>query len=434
MNAKKPRRQEMQKSEEGKTRTWTSWLLGFLAILLFAPISKSAPIIKDGDVIAICGDSITEQKQYSVFIEDYLTMCQPNTVRTMQFGWGGETSWGFLARMDFDVLPYKPTLATTCYGMNDGGYAPLSSERGQRYLEAMEDIVERFKSTGARVLVGSPGVVDSDTFRRNDPGLSKMYNENLAQLRDIDREIATRDGCAFADVHSTMMDAMVKAKAEFGGAYHVAGGDGVHPQANGHLVMAYAFLKSMGFDGDIGTITIDLGNGTATASDGHTIDSATAGEVTVTSKRYPFCFFGEAKDPAATRGMIRFIPFNHDLNRLTLKVENAGGEMYRVTWGATTREFTGRQLSEGINLAAEFLDNPFSQQFTEVEKAIRLKQTFETQAFKNVMPVLREAMPEDKETVAKVVAGIDAKHREKSAAIRELVKPVTHTIKIEQVK
>src|SRR5436190_6160292 len=98
--------------------------------------TKKQPLLEKGDLLAICGDSITEQKLYSVFIEDYLLMCRPDlNVRSMQFGWGGETSWGFLARMENDVLRFKPTIATTCYGMNDGGYAALSQERGNHYRQ-----------------------------------------------------------------------------------------------------------------------------------------------------------------------------------------------------------------------------------------------------------------------------------------------------------
>src|SRR5205823_14059162 len=56
--------------------------------------STDQPLVKNGDLVAIVGDSITEQKLYSVFIEDYLLMCKPagKDVKTMQFGWGGESS------------------------------------------------------------------------------------------------------------------------------------------------------------------------------------------------------------------------------------------------------------------------------------------------------------------------------------------------------
>ena len=73
-----------------------------LAILLcIVTPCVAEPVLKPNDSLAICGDSITEQKLYSAFIEDYLLMCQPvRGVETMQFGWSGETSWGFVARMD----------------------------------------------------------------------------------------------------------------------------------------------------------------------------------------------------------------------------------------------------------------------------------------------------------------------------------------------
>ena len=53
--------------------------------------------LKAGDYVAVIGDSITEQKQYSVFIEAYLTLCKPAAdLRQTQFGWGGETAPGSL--------------------------------------------------------------------------------------------------------------------------------------------------------------------------------------------------------------------------------------------------------------------------------------------------------------------------------------------------
>ena len=50
--------------------------------------------------------------------------------------------------------------------------------------------------------------------------------------------------------------AMSAAKEKFGNDYDVCGRDGVHPGPNGHLLMAYAFLKGLGLDGNLATITI----------------------------------------------------------------------------------------------------------------------------------------------------------------------------------
>src|SRR5687767_12138893 len=146
-----------------------------LILVCFAPSqARAQEALKKGDFVAICGDSITEQKLYSVYMQNYLLMCKPAGVegdlRAMQFGWSGETSWGFLQKMPKEALRFKMTVATTCYGMNDGGYAPLSEERAKKYRDAMTGIVKSFKDHGVRfIVVGSPGCVDTETFQRNDP-------------------------------------------------------------------------------------------------------------------------------------------------------------------------------------------------------------------------------------------------------------------------
>ena len=79
----------------------------------------------------------------------------------------------------------------------------------------------------------------------------------MKHLAEIDRKLAADAGMPFADVHDPIIEVMKKAKAANGETYHVCGGDGVHPDNNGQLVMAYAFLKGLGLDGQIGTITVD---------------------------------------------------------------------------------------------------------------------------------------------------------------------------------
>ena len=69
-----------------------------LSFALTCAVSFAAETgLKPGDMVAVCGDSITEQKQYSVYIEDYLLMCQPAAnLHAAQFGWGGEKASGLL--------------------------------------------------------------------------------------------------------------------------------------------------------------------------------------------------------------------------------------------------------------------------------------------------------------------------------------------------
>ena len=144
----------------------------FLVGLFTAPFSGLAGdlTLKKGDRVAIVGDSITEQKQDSKFIELYLLACVPELeLTTFQFGWSGERAPGFADRMENDFVPWHPTVVTTCFGMNDGGYRPFDKGIGATYEAGDRRIQTRCKELGARMIVGGPGPVDSETWRATEP-------------------------------------------------------------------------------------------------------------------------------------------------------------------------------------------------------------------------------------------------------------------------
>src|SRR5580693_9318817 len=97
----------------------------FAGLYVVKPPQPKGPVLRAGDRLAICGDSITEQKMYSRIMETYLTVALPElNISTRQYGWSGEQASGFLNRMTNDVLRFNPKVATTCYGMNDFHYRP----------------------------------------------------------------------------------------------------------------------------------------------------------------------------------------------------------------------------------------------------------------------------------------------------------------------
>jgi lysophospholipase L1-like esterase len=422
----------------GKLLAGTALSLTTFTSFAAAQQAPATGSLQNGDYVAVVGDSITEQKQYSAYIEDYLLMCQPaKGLHVTQFGWSGETSWGFASRMANDMLSFHCNVATTCFGMNDGGYSPESDEKRKHYHDAQTDIVQQMKKGGVRfIVVGSPGCVDSYAFRNGNHALAEMYNKTLGEERDIAKTVAQEQGVAFADVFGPMVDVMQKAEAKYGIHYSIAGGDGVHPDANGHLIMAYAFLKGLGCNGDVGTITVDLSLGKAEGTDGHVVKSVNNGAVEIESSRYPFCFFGDdLKSTGSTRGMLEFLPFNADLNRFTLVVKNApAGKKLKVTWGSKSKSFTAEELASGINLAAEFLDNPFCDAFHHVDEVVRNQQNFETPLVKQLihdLPTYRNIVPAETDSINRIAAELIKKDQGLVDASAVAVKPVTHTIKIE---
>jgi lysophospholipase L1-like esterase len=397
------------------------------------------PVLEKGDRLAIVGDSITEQKQYSRFIEDYLLACTPELgLQIFQFGWSGERAPGFANRMDNDLVPWKPSVVTTAFGMNDGSYQPYTDAIGKTYEDGTREIQDRMKAIGARMVVGGPGPVDFDSWKKDMPDDDKMYNDNLGKLSEIAGKLASERGFVFANLHPLMMDVMAKAKEANGEAYHVCGGDGVHPGANGHLVMAYTFLKALGVDGDIGTITVDMKDG-ATGSAGHRIVSAKAGEVQVESTRYPFCFYGGEKDPNGTRSILPFLPFNDELNRYMLVVKNLDAAQAEVTWGSVSKTFSKAQLGKGINLAAEFIENPFVAPFQNLDRAVAAKQAFETQMIKRMVTnfrPMRELFKDDPdagELLDTLYQKLASKQGGMQEVARKSVVPVTHKLTIRAV-
>lgn len=99
---------------------------------------------------------------YSRIIETYLTACLPELdVTVRQYGWGGETAEGFKNRMVNDALRFKPTIATTCYGMNDHKYRAYDEANGQWYRTNQIAIVKAFKAAGARMVLARRVALDA---------------------------------------------------------------------------------------------------------------------------------------------------------------------------------------------------------------------------------------------------------------------------------
>ncbi|HOX04808.1 MAG TPA: GDSL-type esterase/lipase family protein [Planctomycetota bacterium] len=339
--------------------------------------------LKEGDIVALCGDSITSAGAYPLFMEMYQLVCRPEPKATLlNFGRWGETARQFPPVMDKDVLPAKPTVATICYGMNNCRSGKVMAEAGAKGWADGEilAVVKKFREAGVRVIVlASPGCIDSTHFTLSQsappqPGPIEATQKNLSMLRDEAKRLAAAEGLVFADMHTPMVEVMAKAKEKYGTGYAFAGGggDGVHPGRAGHLVMAWVMLKALGYDGEIGTITVDLAQGgKAEASAGHKVLSAAAGSVELESARYPFCFLSDPNRPKedksanATTTVADLFPFNQDLNRLTLVVKGGTGRL-KVTWGTQSKEFEAAALEKGVNLAAEFMDNPFRGPFAKV--------------------------------------------------------------------
>jgi len=334
--------------------------------------------------------------------------------------------------------------------MNDHGYRPYEEQIGVKYRSNSTAIIEAFKANGVRPIQGSPGCVGKvPGWVKSVNGTVRDLNLNLCKLRNIGIAIAEQEQVGFADVFWPMFTAGFEAQKRYATNYAIAGTDGVHPGWAGHGVMAYAFLKSFGLDGEIGTFTIDLKADRAELSAGHELLSCKNGEVQIRSSRYPFCAIGKTNRDDSIRSAMTLAPFNQELNRLTLKLKNAPAKNYKVTWGDESKIYSARQLAKGVNLADDFTVNPFSKAFAEVDKAVAYKQAYETKQIKSIFHGLGEYKSADaiKDNEVKRLYALRkedgkwdkdqlASETEKTRAplaqaLKDSFVSVTHTIKIE---
>ncbi|MDP4591613.1 MAG: SGNH/GDSL hydrolase family protein [Opitutales bacterium] len=391
-----------------------------------------APLLQKGDRLAICGDSITEQKMYSLLMEAYIVAARSDLhVTVRQYGWSGEQAGGFLRRMDNDVLRFKPTIATTCYGMNDFRYVPKDDAIAATYRANQTAVVRKFKEAGVRVVLGSSGTIHSvPPWVKTAKGTWQELNLALLDFRNIGIEVAQAEQVAFADVYWPMLVKGHQARAKYGEGFKLEGNDGVHPGWAGHVVMATAFLEGLGLRGDVGQIDVDLATGQANARYGQRIMKAEGGVVSLRSFRIPASFEpGDVTKDGTIAAGVALADFQKKLNRLTLRVAGAKTAQVKVTWGDVAKIFTAAELAKGVNLAAEFPQNPTSPAFAKIWKAVAEKQAYETKQIKTLF-----RSKEAKADMEAVVKSSQVEFDRLAAALQATLKPVDSTLKVEAVR
>jgi lysophospholipase L1-like esterase len=384
--------------------------------------------LRKGDRLAICGDSITEQKQYSLLIESYLTACLPELeITCRQYGWSGEQAGGFLKRMENDVLRFKPTLATTCYGMNDFRYVPYDESIAKEYRANQTAVVRLFKQSGCRVILGSSGIIDSvPHWVKSAKGTQQDLNLALSRFRNITVETAVSEGTGFADVYRPMLLADLTTKRQFGPEFKVAGKDGVHPGWAGQVIMAYAYLKAMGIDGNLGSITWDAASDKATGEGGHAVTACSGGNLSILSEKLPFSPGpGEPANDNSIRAGLALVPFDSELNRLTLKITNPKAAAYQVTWGTVSKRYPAAELAAGISLSRDFDNHPLVPAFQAIWNAASAKQSYETRQIKTLVHG-----PEGAADMEGTFAVTEKARDKLVAGLQSVRKPVAHEISI----
>jgi len=240
-------------------------VLAFPERLLAA--ERSDFFFRDGDRVVMIGDSITEQRLYSNYVEMWTVTRFPAWKLTFRnVGIGGDTSTGGNKRFQRDVVRFKPTAMTVDFGMNDGGYGGFNQGRFDAYFKGLQGMADQAKEAKIRTAWVTPQPLDNA-----DPGKDALkappYNETLERFsKEGVEEIAKKNEGLFVDQFHPYLMVLNKARGEEDPYKRITGGDAVHPGGPGQALMAASILKGLSFPTLVASIEIDAGKASATAT------------------------------------------------------------------------------------------------------------------------------------------------------------------------
>ncbi len=349
-----------------KIIVFTSSLL--LIFCLFAKAQDNRPF-KEGDRIVFDGNSITHGGHYHSYVWLYYMTHFPNRrIQIFNCGIGGDVAGDMYKRIGSDVFSKKPTVIFLTFGMNDAGYyeylkpnagelAAKNVAKSYRDYQKMENRLKAY--TGARKVIMSSSPFDETAKLKS----TVFPGKNKAMLRiDSFQEASARQNhWGFVDL-SRPMTAINLREQKTDPSFTLEGQGRIHPDDDGHLVMAYLILKQQGLAGkDVADINIDAGGKKVNKSVNCSISQLKISPDTLQfnylarSLPYPVDTlvrgWGEIKPASAA---LSVIPFMKEFDYELLVVKDLPGTKYLLTIdGQKIGTWSSVSLEKGINLAEQ---------------------------------------------------------------------------------
>ena len=373
------------------THTMKTTISAALALAALAANGLAAEpefALHDGDRVVLLGDSITEQKLYTTYLEAYtLTRFPKQKFAFFGRGWGGDTSW--LRMRSFpdekalhaaegdaqqklieasvddplkrDVVDVKPTLVMINFGMNDHNYEPFREDIFKTYVRSQTHLTKSLLKNGARVVLLTPQPIEN---RSGNPA-ADARNQSLNKFAAGLKEVAAKEGATFVNQFAPYLAIMQREHALDVNA-SIGGGDEIHPGPAGHTLMASIILQQLNAPALVSSAELDV------AAD-QSAKLVNAAKCAVTNVKYQKnkLQFDRADEclpmPVDERAMaaLKLAPVLDALNRYELKVTGLPADRYDIMIdGEFATTLTKQELAKGWNLAVSA--GPISKQARDV--------------------------------------------------------------------
>lgn len=349
--------------------TFCCYIISFFVLFFNGALGYGQQVspFKQGDRVVFLGNSITDGGHYHSYIWlYYMTRFPKMDVMFLNAGIGGDKASDMVKRLDGDVFSKRPTVLVGTFGMNDSGYFEyngpdadkFADEKVKESFDAFKQMEARFKGlAGTRiVLVGSSPYDETAQIEGNVP----FKNKNKAMLRIVDfqKQSATVNKWEFFDFN-TSMTALNKQFQQQEPSFTLCGSDRIHPDNDGHMVMAYLFLKAQGWGGKkVAGMTVDAESKRATK-----VENCQLSNIKKTTTGISFDYLAEALPypmDTVARGWgskksqfmaTKVIPFINEMNQELLVVNGLQGVYELLIDGEKVGNWSAEEYAKGINLA-----------------------------------------------------------------------------------
>lgn len=404
-------------------------LLPFFALL--AVVGMRAPAqqlaLHDGDRVAFYGDSITAQRFYTRYMEDFILTRYPALhVAFFNAGVPGDrVSGGYTGdvtlRLQRDLFPLQPTVVTIMLGMNDGYYVPYDPKYQAIYEDGYRKLLASIQSTlpQARITLISPTPYDEATHGTDFP----QYNQVITRYAAFVKDLAASSHLPFSDFNQSIasLDSAGLAKDPSLAALLVP--DRIHPSEAAHWVMAATLARTWGVSPIVSSVRLDATELAPIATENSQVSALTQteGKLTWTELDHALPLPLDLEN-----GMVLFVLGISDLadmDREMLSVDHLPAPRYNLMIdGRTIASFSREQLAAGVNLA--LYPTPMEGQARDVDGIENERTRLDDAHF---ILAIEDPVPADAAAATKVIAQKDAALQEKQ---RKTAQPVAHRFEL----
>lgn len=243
-------------------------LLFSLTIWLPRAASADPSLPFDAKRILFLGDSITHAGYYVAWIETHLRMKSVEPMpEIINIGLGSETLSGLSEpghpfprpdvheRLDRALAKVQPDVVVACYGMNDGIYHPFSQQRFRAYQQGVNRLIEKVHASGAKLVLMTPPPFDPVPLQKKDvlqpagaeaygyTAIYENYDDVLARYAQWLMQQRERVAMVI-DLHTPLTERLAERRKE--DPLFTLSPDGIHPNAEGHRLLAETVLRAWG--------------------------------------------------------------------------------------------------------------------------------------------------------------------------------------------